>query len=220
MPQELEMMGRLVLAAVLGGVIGLERESLSRPAGFRTHILVSIGSSLLAMVSFHVTAVHQGVAAADPGRIAAQVVSGIGFLGAGTILRAGVTVRGLTTAASLWTVAGVGLAVGVGLYLPAVVTTVIVLGALLWLNRIDFMLQRRQQEVVRVYIDDTPGRVGEMGTLFGRYGLNISRIEISTEGQDGVAELTFFLRCGPDVPWNTLFAEMTQVVGVRSAHKL
>ncbi len=219
-PQELEMLGRLVLAAFLGGLIGLERESLSRPAGFRTHILVSIGSCLLAMVSFHVTAAHEGLAQADPGRIAAQVVSGIGFLGAGTILRAGVTIRGLTTAASLWTVAGVGLAVGTGLYIPPVVTTVIVLGALIWLNRMDFMVYRRQQEVLRVIVDDTPGRVGELGILLGRHGLNISRIEIHTEGDDALAELTFFVRCGPDVPWNILFGEMTQVVGVRSVHKL
>ena len=219
-PDPWGMIGRLLLAAVLGGIIGLERESLSRPAGFRTHILVSIGSCLIAMVSFHVAVLGQGLNGGDPGRIAAQVVSGMGFLGAGTILRAGVTVRGLSTAASLWTVAGVGLAVGTGFYIPAVATTVIVLATLLWLNRVDLMISRRHQEVLRLIVDDTPGRVGDVGTVLGRHGLNINRIEITAESVDSLAELTFFLRCGPDVPWNALFTDLTQVNGVRSVHKL
>ena len=141
-------------------------------------------------------------------------------MGAGTILRAGVTVRGLTTAASLWTVAGVGLAVGTGFYLPAPAKTGIVLTALLWLSRVDLMISRRQQEVLRLVVDDTPGRVGDVDTELGRHGLNIQRIEITAETADNLAELTFFLRCGPDVPWNALFTDLIQLIGVRSVHKL
>jgi putative Mg2+ transporter-C (MgtC) family protein len=102
----LRMIGLLLLATLLGGLVGWERERRNRPAGLRTHILVCMGSALITLVSAHVAG-----ARADPGRIAAQIVSGIGFLGAGTIMRQGNVVRGLTTAASLWTVAGIGMAV-------------------------------------------------------------------------------------------------------------
>lgn len=102
----LRMVGALLLAALLGGLVGWERERRDRPAGLRTHILVCLGSALITLVSMQMSGTRF-----DPGRIAAQIVSGIGFLGAGTIIRQGNVVRGLTTAASLWTVAGIGMAV-------------------------------------------------------------------------------------------------------------
>lgn len=103
------MVGKLVLAALFGGIVGYEREVHDHPAGLRTHILVCMGSALITLVSLSFRP-----PVSDPSRIAAQIVSGIGFLGAGTILRQGSIVRGLTTAASLWTVSGIGMAVGVG----------------------------------------------------------------------------------------------------------
>lgn len=117
---------RLLLATVLGGLIGFEREKHGRSAGFRTHILVGLGSTLIMMTSIYVFDIYRGVAAADPGRIAAQVVTGMGFLGAGTILRSKTTVTGLTTAASLWAIAGIGLAIGSGFYSAAIITAVLV----------------------------------------------------------------------------------------------
>jgi len=125
----LEYLGRIGLAFVLGSVIGPERERQPRPAGLRTHTLVCVGSALIIIVStygFDGVIGTQGVVL-DPSRIAAQVVSGIGFIGAGTIIAQTDRVRGLTTAASLWAVAAIGLACGGGLYLPAVVTTLLVL---------------------------------------------------------------------------------------------
>ncbi|MDD5270311.1 MAG: MgtC/SapB family protein [Candidatus Omnitrophica bacterium] len=138
-----EMMIRLCIAAVLSGLIGYEREIHERPAGFRTHILVGVGSTLIMLTSMHIFDIYKGVAVPDPGRIAAQVVSGIGFLGAGTIIRFKASVRGLTTAASLWTVAGIGLAVGAGLFVPAAATTAIVLAALFFLNRLEKVMIRK-----------------------------------------------------------------------------
>ncbi|QGZ63720.1 MgtC/SapB family protein [Paraburkholderia acidisoli] len=124
-----ELIARLVLAAALGSVIGFERERLSWAAGLRTHMLVCVGSALIMLVSAFgfadVLAADHVVL--DPSRMAAQVVSGIGFLGAGSILLRGEIVRGLTTAASLWSVAAVGLAVGGGLYTAAIAATVIIL---------------------------------------------------------------------------------------------
>ena len=123
--EQLVMIFRIFLAATLGGVVGYEREMHNRWAGFRTHILVCVGACLIMVTSIHLSRVYagSGFINADPGRLAAQVVSGIGFLGAGTILHSSSQVRGLTTAANLWMIAGVGLAVGSGLYLPAIVTT-------------------------------------------------------------------------------------------------
>ena len=119
---------RLLLAAFLGGVIGFERERLSWAAGLRTHMLVSTGACLVMIVSafgFYDILGTPGVTL-DPSRMAAQVVSGIGFLGAGAILLRGETVRGMTTAASLWAVAGLGLAIGGGLYVGAIAATIII----------------------------------------------------------------------------------------------
>ncbi|HBL37110.1 MAG TPA: methyltransferase, partial [Firmicutes bacterium] len=108
-----------MVATLLGAVIGLEREQHGRPAGLRTHILVALGSCLIMLVSIYGFPSGTG---SDPARLAAQVVSGIGFLGAGTILRDGTSIRGLTTAASLWVVAGIGLAAGTGFYWAAAIT--------------------------------------------------------------------------------------------------
>ena len=115
---------KLGLAALLSGIIGYEREHSHRPAGFRTHILVSVGSALVMLTSVYI-AKDQGMVT-DVTRMSAQVISGIGFLGAGTILREGFSVKGLTTAASLWAVACIGIAVGAGFYAGAFVATVVI----------------------------------------------------------------------------------------------
>src|SRR5438552_10012519 len=129
-----ESLLRLALAAILGGLIGVERELREREAGLRTHLLVALGSALFTIVGaygFHsFLASGQSVVRADPTRIAAQIVTGIGFLGAGAIIRQGLSVRGLTTAATLWVVAAVGLAAGAGYYSGAVITTIVALVAL------------------------------------------------------------------------------------------
>ena len=139
--------GKLIIAAVLGGIIGWERERRGRPAGLRTHILVCVGVTLMMVVSEHIFEKYKTFSAdsiirVDPARIAAQVVTGIGFLGAGTIMRFRTTVRGLTTAASLWVVAGIGLAVGSSCYLPAILTTLIAIFALLLLPLFERNIKR------------------------------------------------------------------------------
>ena len=129
---------RLLAAMLMGGMVGWERERKGhRAAGFRTHMLVSVGSCLIMLTGIHLFEIYRGIAPIDPGRMAAQVVSGIGFLGAGTILRVRDSVRGLTTAASLWAVAGIGLAIVTGFYIGAGTTTVIVLVVLFFLSRVE-----------------------------------------------------------------------------------
>ena len=146
----LELISRLVLAAALGSVIGFERERLSWAAGLRTHMLACVGSTLIMIVSafgFADVLGNQHVVL-DPSRIAAQVVSGIGFLGAGSILLRGEIIRGLTTAASLWSVAAIGLAVGGGLYTASIAATIIILIILAGIKPIEkrfiTVKQRRQ----------------------------------------------------------------------------
>ena len=141
-----EMIARLLAAVVLGGVVGFERERLLWAAGLRTHMLVCIGSCLIIIVSaYGFNDVIGKNIVLDPSRIAAQVVSGVGFLGAGTILFRGEAVKGLTTAASLWAVAGIGLAAGSGLYVAAVASTAVILAVLAGLKPIEERYRSRMQ---------------------------------------------------------------------------
>lgn len=126
---------RLSLSVILSGLIGLERQITRRTAGLRTHILVCLGSCLMMLTSLYVFDIYKDLANVDPARIAANVITGIGFLGAGAILRdRGDRITGLTTAASLWVVAGIGLAVGIGFYTAALVSTVLTLIVLFFLR--------------------------------------------------------------------------------------
>ena len=128
---------RLFTGALLGGLIGFERERHNRRiAGFRTHILVCVGSTLIMLTSIYVFELYRTSGVVDPARIAAGVITGIGFLGAGTIIRSGSSVRGLTTAASIWIVSATGLAIGCGFYIASYVTTIIALAALYLLRKL------------------------------------------------------------------------------------
>ncbi|MFD2672514.1 MgtC/SapB family protein [Marinicrinis sediminis] len=135
----LELLLRMSLAVLLGGLIGFEREKSNQDAGFRTHILVCLGANLIMLLSMYGFSAfaEQPNVRMDPARLAAQVVSGIGFLGAGVILTNGITIKGLTTAASLWVVAAIGLAVGAGFYLAASFATLLSLFSLLVLNKVE-----------------------------------------------------------------------------------
>ena len=154
---------RLLVAAALGGAIGVEREIRDREAGIRTHLLVSLGSALFTIVSaygFHAFLTSgDNVVRADPTRIAAQIVTGIGFLGAGAIIREGLSVRGLTTAGSLWVVAAIGMASGAGYYWPAVVTTALTIFALWPLRILAYrVIERIKPEEDRLIIELRPGQ--------------------------------------------------------------
>ena len=133
---------RLLLAFILGSAIGLERERKGGSAGLRTHILVCVGSALVMLVSIYIYEIYKGQVPVDPGRIAAGVVTGIGFLGAGTILRGGRDIKGLTTAASVWVSSAIGLAAGCGFFSAALATTVITVMTLSLLKWAERKLQR------------------------------------------------------------------------------
>ncbi|MFA5383445.1 MAG: MgtC/SapB family protein [Eubacteriales bacterium] len=178
---EKEIIIRLMLAFVLGGVIGLEREriymkALKYSAGFRTHVLVCIGAAVCMLISEQMFFLYHG----DAGRIAAQVISGIGFLGAGAILREGSVVRGLTTAASLWVVACVGLAVGGGFYLMAATSTFLVLFALIVLGSVeDLMRGGHRDNVILIEVDSNSEDIDKISPTLEESGVQVKYINLS-----------------------------------------
>ncbi|MDD3156786.1 MgtC/SapB family protein [Anaeromusa sp.] len=182
---------RLVLSLVLAGVIGYERSYFHKAAGLRTHILVALGSCLIMILSMNLYGGVEGKTNADPARLAAQVVSGIGFLGAGTIMKEGATIKGLTTAASLWVVACVGLAVGSGYYLGAIVTTVLSVVTLTWLYRVESHRATGPSEAVLVIHSlDKPGQIGKVASCLSSAGLTVTDMRLE-KGDKG--HTTFFV---------------------------
>jgi len=138
------MMLRIFVSFILSGLIGLERQVCRHQAGLRTHILVCLGSTLIMLTSLHVFDIYKSVASVDPTRIAAGVITGIGFLGAGTILRSPEGIRGLTTASSLWVVAALGLSIGCGFFKVSIFVTILVLLVLLFLRRLESSLLKKE----------------------------------------------------------------------------
>jgi putative Mg2+ transporter-C (MgtC) family protein len=167
---------KLALATACGAAIGIERELHDKPAGLRTNMLICVGSALITMVSLHVALSYaeRQVNIADPGRIAAQIVSGIGFIGAGTIIQARGSVHGLTTAATIWVMAGIGLAIGSGAFAPAIATTLILLGTLAavgWLE--GHLTPRRHFVYFHVAADRRPGLIDEINNLADREKISL-----------------------------------------------
>ena len=174
---------KMVLAVVFSGVIGFEREHSHRPAGFRTHILVAVGSTLVMMTSKFVFLEYQGIVTVDPTRLGAQVISGIGFLGAGTILREGFSVKGLTTAASLWAVACIGIAVGAGFYAGAFVATLVIYLTLNSLKR--FIVRGSTGKLLFVEIKDVGTQIPIITKTIKQCGGKIHSMEVVyTESKD------------------------------------
>ena len=172
---------RLILAVLLSGVIGWERERLRKPAGFRTHILVGIGSSLVMMVSLFMVELYPDLKSVDPSRIAAQVVVGIGFLGAGTIMRSREgLVSGLTTAASLWVVSGIGLAVGCGFISGALLTTLLVMVVLYFMNWVDDYVESHLYHTVSVHAKMGGHLMEDVKELLRGFNVKIVRTEVQT----------------------------------------
>ncbi len=202
---------RLGLALVLGGLIGWQRESAEKPAGFRTHILVCVGAALFTLIS----AVGFFGTGADPARVASNIGVGIGFLGAGTIWRTGASVQGLTTAASLWTVAAIGTAVGVGYYIGAILTTAIVAAVLTLFKGFEARIPRRGVGHLSLVIADRPGQIGRVGTLLGSLGVNIEHVDMSGR-QDEKVVLTLGVRLPPRLSRDEVLVALGDVDGVEA----
>jgi putative Mg2+ transporter-C (MgtC) family protein len=192
-PSELELLGRLALATVLAGLIGAERELSDQPAGFRTHALVGLGAALFSIISAYG---YQSIVGGEPDvrvsaditRVASQIVTGIGFLGGGAILKYGASVRGLTTAATLWTTAAIGTAVGVGAIIVGGGTALIALVAVVGLRPVRRLLRRYSRntgELVLQTKDDVP--VGAVLGEIESFGASIRSIKVDGRPEGGYA---------------------------------
>jgi putative Mg2+ transporter-C (MgtC) family protein len=175
-----EIILRLLLGTLLGGIIGFERQTHGRPAGFRTQLLVCVACVLLMIISENYNSVHRNVTEAylrlDPTRIAAGAMTGVGFLGAGVIVKTGVSVQGLTTAACIWIVAAIGLAVGTGQYIAAVTGSVITFISLWMLRIVETKIPRLTYRYITLVTDES-GDENAISSLFKERGFDVSKMD-------------------------------------------
>ena len=192
---------RLILAAILGAVIGIEREIKNRAAGFRTHIIVSVGACLIMLIGIDGIGKFSSDTSRDTARIAGQVISGIGFLGAGTILQKKNAVTGLTTAATLWLSAAIGLAVGIGYYEGAIIATVICLVTLISLNKISDLINKKTIKSYSRIFDTYNFNQDSFYEFTSKEGVEIRKLDIIDEEMDdkSMIEVTFSFNKNYDI---------------------
>ena len=192
---------RLILAAILGTVIGIEREIKNRAAGFRTHIIVSVGACLIMLIGIDGIGKFSSDTARDTARIAGQVISGIGFLGAGTILQKKNAVTGLTTAATLWLSAAIGLAVGIGYYEGAIIATVICLVTLISLNKISDLINKKTIKSYSMIFDTYNFNQDNFYEFTFKEGVEVRKLDIIDEEMDekSMIEVTFSFNKNYDI---------------------
>ena len=215
----LEVVVRLLLATILGGIVGYEREHTHRPAGFRTHILVCIGSALVMITSEFIFERYKMSANVDPARLGAQVISGIGFLGAGTIIRDGFNVKGLTTAASLWAVSCVGIATGIGFYAGAILATVLIFITLIVLKKMELIFPRRNQfKTIFVESDNNPGQIGHINCVFDKHNTEIKNIEFINNEKDGFI-VKLIAKASDNLTDKGIMSDLQELQGVRKVYE-
>lgn len=218
MISETQIILRVLVGAVLGAAVGLERERQDQPAGLRTHMILVIGATLAMVLSVNLGYLFARPGTpADPARLAAQVISGIGFLGAGAILRYGFTVKGLTTATSLWTMAIVGMAVGAGYYLIGVVTTVMILVVLALLNIIeDRFLRTSVSRFLSIEASYKKGVVKNIRHIVEEFSDSVESFNIQKSVKDKRMRIQIVARISRDQKLEDLIDNLSDISGVRN----
>lgn len=220
MVSEVEIIFRLVLASVLGGVIGWEREVHGRDAGVRTYLLVSLGSALIMVISEFLALKYQGgplgeTIRGDPGRIAAQAITGIGFLGAGVILRYGDLIRGLTTAACMWVVCAIGLCVGSGYYLFGFTTSTIALISLVGLKKFEKRIRKDWYQEMIIISQDIEGQIDRIQAIIEKHESKVTRLGIRRNVLEKEITLDFRLRSRAIQPNRNMYQEVFGLHGIK-----
>ncbi len=213
-----DVIGRILLITALAGAIGYERERHGRAAGFRTHILVGVGSCLVMLTGLYLMETYAGVVEFDPTRMASQVVSGIGFLGAGTILQFRASVRGLTTAASLWAVAGIGLAVGAGFVLGAVATGLVVIIALFALAGMERAMRQDIYRRLTVLTKAAGEDLVKIRRVLSEYDVEIRDFDVQPGDEPGRSRVELDVRLLSEHSQDEILRDLLRVAGVERAH--
>lgn len=209
-----EVLFKIMVSLVFGGVIGLEREHHNQPAGLKTHIILCVGATLITIVSIEMARDLGDPLHTDPTRIAANIVTGIGFLGGGAILRMGATVRGLTTAACLWAVTGVGMAIGGGYYFAASVTILTILLTLHFLARVEnVFLHRKKFKEMTLIAKSSPDLLGSVEKVLSANQISINNIDVERDITEPNVELRAFVMVPGEVNLNKLTDEIFQIPG-------
>lgn len=212
-----EIIIKLVLAIALSGTIGYERENMNRPAGLRTHVLVCIGAAIVQITSMQFYANVVGSYTSDPFRLGAQVISGIGFLGAGTIIKEGSSIKGLTTAASLWAVACIGLTIGSGLYLESTLATAAVFCTLRGLRFFEkYMLKNKKSAILQLKMYNSSEKMAEVLKILAKNEFQIVQLQISNM-KDNIAKIEFAVTYQPEAPLVGVMEELSLITGVQNA---
>ena len=210
---------RLIAAVLAGALIGLEREAHAKPAGFRTYIIISLGSALLMVLSIYIPQTYTAFQNGDPSRIAAQVVTGIGFLGAGAIFRLGVNVRGLTTAAGIWTTAAIGMVLGAGMFAVGGVALALTLLALTLLNTLEGRLISATEYRSLVIISKRrPGQIRQITEVLAGYGVPARKLEVLEDLEDGRIEVRAVARFEQDIDVREFFDKVQALEGIQRIH--
>lgn len=208
---------KLLLSLMLGAVVGLERRHKGQIAGMRTFALISMGATLAMLVSIYIPQEYMGLKNGDPGRIAAQVISGIGFLGAGAIIQMKGSVRGLTTAAGIWMTACIGLAVGAGMYLIATVACLLIIFVLMFLDSCERRLFKGgEAKIVRLKIEEIVTDTSVYRQLFDKYHVHISDEFLRYDYTRHISTINFMVRSKSDTDFVAIFDEMHRLGPVLS----
>ncbi|MCK4519182.1 MAG: MgtC/SapB family protein [Candidatus Omnitrophica bacterium] len=209
---------RLILTMVLSGLIGVERETHGRAAGLRTHILVGVSSTLILLTSIYMAETAIGGASIDPGRVAAGVITGIGFIGAGTIIRFRASVKGLTTAAGLWATAGVGLAVGCGFYTGAFAATFLILFSLVFLGRFEKrVIKKIRYGSLEVKTSVSAEQFKQIRAILSDYKVRIKDLEIDKLEEPEMIKLIVDVELSGGREDEQIINDLMKIEGVRKA---
>lgn len=200
---------KLCLSLLLGSVVGFERKRKGQSAGVRTFALISMGATLAMILSVYVPQEYLGLKNGDPGRIAAQVITGIGFLGAGAIMQMKGSVRGLTTAAGIWMVAAIGMAVGVGMYLLSLVATSLILFILLQLERIERRLSvGAESRIIRLKVGAVVNKIDDYRAVLAKYHVTLTNVYVEYDYQEGVTRLNLIVLLKDSTDYISLFESL------------
>ena len=203
---------KLTLSLLLGCVVGLERKRKGQIAGLRTFALISMGATLAMIPPIYIPQAYMGLKNGDPGRVAAQVITGVGFLGAGAIIQMKGSVRGLTTAAGIWMVATIGMAVGVGMYLVSVIATLLIIFILVTLERYEHKLNIGQEsKIVRVKVKGILGTQSDYSAIFARHSIHVSDEYLKFDYEQNFTIINFVILTKGGVDFAALFREIHDV---------